>query len=79
MSQEQRSFEETDEDGEPLRVGNCYEVVQGPASSPERTTKGVLVDIDLDAKTYTFELADGSRQSVADDEIDGIRHVEEGC
>ena len=79
MSQEKQSYEEIDEDDRPLRVGRCYEIVQGPASSPERTTTGVLVGIDLDAKTYTFELGDGSRISMADDEIDGIRHVEEGC
>lgn len=79
MSQEQRSYEETDQEGRGLRVGRCYEIVQGPASSPERTTTGVLVGIDLDSKAYTFELDDGSRISMADNEIDGIRHVEEGC
>lgn len=79
MSRPTESFEETDSDGQPLRVDNCYEVVHGPASSPERTRRGLLVDIDSEAKGYTFEVEDGRRMSLADDEIDGIRHVQEGC
>lgn len=79
MNTERQSFEETDEHGRPLRVGDCYEIVQGPASSPRRTTTGTLVDIDLEAKVYTFDLDDGSRVSIADDQIDGIRQVEAGC
>ena len=75
MSPARQTFDETDEEGRPLQLGDRYEIVHGPASSPERTTDGVLVDIDRSAKTYTFELKDGSRISVADDEIDGIRRL----
>ncbi|HEX6285900.1 MAG TPA: hypothetical protein VFZ80_00310 [Acidimicrobiia bacterium] len=75
MSPTRRTFDETDDERRPLQLGDRYEIVHGPASSPERTTDGVLVDIDQTKKTYTFELEDGSRISVADDEIDGVRRL----
>lgn len=75
MGSQRQTFDEADQEGQPLRLGQSYEIVHGPASSNERTTEGVLVDIDTEAKAYTFELEDGSRITVADDEIDGIRQI----
>lgn len=79
MTNEHRTFEEVDSDGQPLQVGECYEVVQGPASSPERTSRGVLSDFDSEANTFTFRLDDGTEATLVGDELDGLRHVEEGC
>lgn len=75
MSEVEKSFEEETASGDPLTVGEFYEVVHGPASSLERTTDARLVDIDLRTKAYTFELGDGTRISIADDAIDSARKV----
>ena len=79
MTNEERIFEEVDSDGQPLRVGECYEVVYGPASSPERTGRGVLREFNSEAKTYTFQLEDGTEATLVGDELDGVRHVGQGC
>lgn len=79
MTNENRTYEMVDTEGEPLRVGDCYEVVHGPASSPERTSTGTLEGFDTGSNTYTFRLEDGSELSVVEDEIDGIRRQEGGC
>lgn len=75
MNDVEKSFEEETASGDPLAVGQLYEVVHGPASSLERTTDARLVDIDLRTKAYTFELSDGTRISIADDAIDSVRHI----
>jgi hypothetical protein len=75
MSSHDKSHRETDADGEALEVGNYYEVVHGPASSPERTTAGRLIKIDVESSVFTFELDDGSEITVADDAIDGARRM----
>lgn len=62
-----------------LQVGDCYEFTHGPASAPERTMRGVLEEIDTVSNTYTFRLDDGSTISLVDHEVDGARHVPEGC
>lgn len=79
MTNENRTYELVDADGDPLQVGECYEVVHGPASSPERTSTGTLEDFDTRSNVYTFRLEDGSELSVVEDEIDGIRRRDGGC
>ncbi|HEX6299831.1 MAG TPA: hypothetical protein VF148_05165 [Acidimicrobiia bacterium] len=70
---------EAEAGGEPLRVGNRYEFTHGPASSPERTMRGVLEEIDIESNTYTFRLDDGTAISLVDHELDGARLVAGGC
>ena len=79
MTNEHRTYEMVDADGDPLRVGDCYEVVHGPASAPERTSQGTLERFDQESNTYSFKLEDGSELSLVEDEIDGIRRQDGGC
>lgn len=64
---------------ESLRVGECYEITAGPASAVERTSRGVFKEFDPDANTYTFQMEDGHEVSFVEHEIDGVRHIAEGC
>lgn len=70
---------EAEAGGEPLRVGNCYEFTHGPASSPERTMRGVLEEIDTESNTYSFRVEDGTTVSLVDHEVEGARHLPGGC
>ena len=60
-----------------LTEGGHYEFTHGPASTQERTLRGVLEEFDSEANTYTFRLEDGSTVSLVDHEIDAVRRLDE--
>lgn len=62
-----------------LNLGDCYQITHGPASALERTSRGILEEVDPDTNTYTFRMEDGTRVSLVRHEIDDMRHVPEGC
>ena len=59
-----------------LTEGGRYEFTHGPASTQERTLRGVLVEFDPEANTYTFRLEDDSTVSLVDHEIDAVRRLD---
>ncbi|HUG31773.1 MAG TPA: hypothetical protein VMM14_02680 [Acidimicrobiia bacterium] len=60
-----------------LTEGGHYEFTHGPASTQERTLRGVLEEFDPEANTYTFRLEDGNTVSLVDHEIDAVRRLDE--
>ena len=60
-----------------LTEGGHYEFTHGPASTQERTLRGVLEEFDPEANTYTFRLEDGTTVSLVDHEIDAVRRLDE--